>query len=73
MAAVLTKRGLRIVSGGTDSHLFLVDLQTEEGSTGKDAEAALGAPAHYGQQERDPERPGEADGDRAACASARRR
>src|SRR5882672_521043 len=41
MAAVLTKRGLRIVSGGTDSHMFLIDL-TSKDLTGKDAEAALG-------------------------------
>jgi glycine hydroxymethyltransferase len=41
MAAVLTKRGLRIVSGGTDSHMFLVDLRSKK-ITGKDAEAALG-------------------------------
>ena len=41
MAAVLTSRGLRIVSGGTDSHLFLVDLRPKK-VTGKDAEAALG-------------------------------
>jgi glycine hydroxymethyltransferase len=41
MAAALTKRGLRIVSGGTDSHLFLVDLQPKN-VTGRDAEAALG-------------------------------
>jgi glycine hydroxymethyltransferase len=41
MAATLTKRGLRIVSGGTDSHLFLVDLRPKA-ITGKDAEAALG-------------------------------
>jgi len=41
MAAVLTKRGVRIVSGGTDSHMFLMDL-TSKGLTGKDAEAALG-------------------------------
>ena len=41
MAAVLTKRGLRIVSGGTDSHLFLVDLRPKK-VTGKDAEVALG-------------------------------
>jgi glycine hydroxymethyltransferase len=41
MAAVLTQRGLRIVSGGTDSHMFLVDLQPKH-VTGKDAEAALG-------------------------------
>ena len=36
-----TKRGLRIVSGRTDSHLFLVDLRAKN-ITGKDAEDALG-------------------------------
>src|SRR6195256_989563 len=41
MAAMLTRRGLRIVSGGTDSHMFLVDLRPKN-VTGKDAEAALG-------------------------------
>jgi glycine hydroxymethyltransferase len=41
MAATLARRGLRIVSGGTDSHLFLVDLRPKN-VTGKDAEAALG-------------------------------
>jgi glycine hydroxymethyltransferase len=41
MAAVMTKRGYRIVSGGTDDHLFLVDL-IDKKITGKDAEAALG-------------------------------
>src|SRR5882672_316679 len=41
MAAVLAKRGVRIVSGGTDSHMFLIDL-TSKDLTGKDAEAALG-------------------------------
>jgi glycine hydroxymethyltransferase len=41
MAATLARRGLRIVSGGTDSHLFLVDLRAKN-VTGKDAEAALG-------------------------------
>ena len=41
MAATLAKRGLRIVSGGTDSHLFLLDLRPKN-VTGKDAEAALG-------------------------------
>jgi glycine hydroxymethyltransferase len=41
MAATLTERGLRIVSGGTQSHLFLVDLRPKR-VTGKDAEAALG-------------------------------
>jgi len=41
MTRVLQERGLRIVSGRTDCHLFLVDLQAKR-ITGKDAEAALG-------------------------------
>ena len=41
MAAALIDRGHRIVSGGTDNHLFLVDL-VERNVTGKDADAALG-------------------------------
>src|SRR3989449_7796075 len=41
LATGLRDRGLRIVSGGTDSHLFLVDLRAKK-ITGKDAEAALG-------------------------------
>jgi len=42
MARVLSEeRGLRIVSGRTDCHLFLVDLRAKN-ITGKDAEAALG-------------------------------
>ena len=42
MARVLSEeRGLRIVSGRTESHVFLVDLRPKN-ITGKDAEAALG-------------------------------
>ncbi|MDP1653913.1 MAG: serine hydroxymethyltransferase [Rhodocyclaceae bacterium] len=41
MCKVLKQRGLRIVSGRTESHVFLVDLQAKN-ITGKDAEAALG-------------------------------
>jgi glycine hydroxymethyltransferase len=41
MAATLQKRGLRIVSGGTDCHMFLLDLRAKN-ITGKDAEDALG-------------------------------
>ena len=41
MAKVLQERGLRIVSGRTDCHMFLVDLQAKR-ITGKEAEAALG-------------------------------
>ena len=40
LAKVLQERGMRIVSGGTDSHMFLVDLRAKR-ITGKDAEAAL--------------------------------
>lgn len=41
MAETLTQRGLRIVSGRTESHLMLVDLRAK-GITGKEAEAVLG-------------------------------
>jgi glycine hydroxymethyltransferase len=41
MAAVIMERGYRIVCGGTDNHLFLIDLIGRE-YTGKDAEEALG-------------------------------
>jgi glycine hydroxymethyltransferase len=40
LAAYLAKHGMRIVSGGTDNHLMLVDL-TPLGTTGKDASCAL--------------------------------
>jgi glycine hydroxymethyltransferase len=41
MVATLMDRGQKIVSGGTDNHLFLIDL-IDKGVTGKDADAALG-------------------------------
>ena len=41
LAEALMKGGLDIVTGGTDTHLMLVDLRPK-GVTGKDAEAALG-------------------------------
>jgi glycine hydroxymethyltransferase len=41
MADTLIGRGYKIVSGGTDNHLFLVDL-IDKDITGKDADAALG-------------------------------
>ncbi len=40
MAAALQARGYKIVSGGTDNHLMLIDLSTKP-YTGKDADAAL--------------------------------
>ncbi len=42
MAKVFMERGFNIVSGGTDNHLFLVDL-IDKGITGKAADAALDA------------------------------
>jgi glycine hydroxymethyltransferase len=41
MATGFQKRGYNVVSGGTDNHLFLLDL-VAKGITGKDADAALG-------------------------------
>src|ERR1700685_263969 len=40
LAAGLSRRGYRIVTGGTDNHLFLLDLYSR-GLTGKDAQASL--------------------------------
>ncbi len=40
MVDVFQKRGYKVVSGGTENHLFLVDL-VDKGITGKDADAAL--------------------------------
>jgi len=42
MTKVLQERGYKIVSGGTDNHLFLLDL-IDKNITGKDADAALGS------------------------------
>jgi glycine hydroxymethyltransferase len=41
LAGTLTDNGLRLVSGGTDNHLMLIDL-TAQGITGLEAEVALG-------------------------------
>ena len=41
MADALVERGYQVVSGGTDNHLFLLDL-IDKDITGKDADAALG-------------------------------
>jgi len=59
LAETLARRGLRIVSGGTQSHMFLVDLRAKE-ITGKHAEEVLGR-AHITVNKnaipKDPERP----------------
>ncbi len=41
LAAALQEKGYRIVSGGTDNHLMLVDVFGSKGVTGKEAERAL--------------------------------
>jgi glycine hydroxymethyltransferase len=41
LASAFQRRGYKVVSGGTDNHLFLLDL-SDKSMTGKDADAALG-------------------------------
>lgn len=71
MAEELVKRGLRIVSGCTESHVFLVDLQPMK-ITGKAAEAALGK-AHITVNKNaipnDPEKPFVTSGIRIGSAA----
>ncbi|HGT4278322.1 TPA: serine hydroxymethyltransferase [Neisseria meningitidis] len=71
MAEELVKRGLRIVSGRTESHVFLVDLQPMK-ITGKASEAALGK-AHITVNKNaipnDPEKPFVTSGIRIGSAA----
>jgi glycine hydroxymethyltransferase len=71
MAGTLAGRGLRIVSGGTDCHMFLVDLRPKR-ITGRDAEAALGR-AHITVNKNaipdDPEKPAVTSGIRLGTAA----
>jgi glycine hydroxymethyltransferase len=71
MARTLTDRGLRTVSGGTDSHMFLVDLRSKK-ITGRDAEVALGK-AHITINKNaipnDPEKPAVTSGLRVGSAA----
>ncbi len=72
MATVLADRGLRIVSGGTDCHMFLVDLRGKR-ITGKDAEATL-SKAHITVNKNaipnDPEKPFVTSGIRIGSAAS---
>ncbi len=64
MANTLVKNGFRLVSGGTDNHLMLVDLRNKS-VTGKDAEAALekaGITVNKNMIPFDPEKPFVASG-----------
>ncbi len=71
MAKVLAERGYRIVSGRTESHMFLVDLRGK-GLTGKGAENALGR-AHLTVNKNavpnDPEKPSVTSGIRIGTAA----
>jgi glycine hydroxymethyltransferase len=71
MAAVLAERGLRVVSGGTDCHMFLLDLRAKR-VTGRDAEAALGRAritVNKNAIPNDPEKPMVASGIRIGAAA----
>ena len=60
-ARALQKRNYKIVSGGTDNHLFLLDLSDKE-ITGKEADAALGKAHITVNKNAVPERSAAADG-----------
>ena len=71
MAEELVKRGLRIISGRTESHVFLVDLRPKH-ITGKAAEAALGKALitiHKNAIPNDPEKPFVTSGIRVGTAA----
>ena len=53
LAATLMGEGWRLVSGGTDNHLMLIDVFAK-GITGKVAEKALDRAGHHRQQEHHP-------------------
>jgi glycine hydroxymethyltransferase len=71
MAATLSGRGVRVVSGGTDCHMFLLDLRPKR-ITGKDAEAALGRAqitVNKNAIPNDPEKPAVTSGVRIGTAA----
>jgi len=71
MASAMTERGLRVVSGRTESHMFLLDLRSKR-VTGKQAEMALGR-AHITVNKNaipnDPEKPFVTSGIRLGAAA----
>ena len=62
MCKVFQQRGIRIVSGGTDNHLFLVDL-TDKDDHRQGSRRRARPRAHHGEQELGAERSAPADGD----------
>ncbi len=72
LAETLQKNGFRLVTGGTDNHLILVDVKGSIGMTGKDAEAALDAvniTANKNSIPFDQEKPGKTSGIRLGSAA----
>ena len=53
LAQGMIDEGYRVVAGGTDTHVMLVDVFSK-GVRGKEAEAALDRSAHYRQQKHYP-------------------
>ena len=72
LAAALTARGVKLVSGGTDNHLMLID-PAGRGVHRQGAGAQPGRGAHHRQQEHRPRREAAAPLSPAVCASAPRR
>ena len=68
LAEALTERGFRLVSGGTDNHLMLVDLRPKR-LTGKVAEEALDRAGITVNKNIDPVRPARSRSSPAASAS----
>ncbi len=74
MASVFIERGYKVISGGTDNHLFLLDLIAKN-VTGKDAEAVIGRAhitANKNSVPNDPKSPFVTSGLRLGCASTTR-
>ena len=71
LAGELSEAGMRLVSGGTDNHLLLVDV-TPLGITGHQAEQALASVGIIANKNAIPSTPNR-PGSPAGCASARRR
>ena len=71
LAAALTEGGLRIVTGGTDTHLMLADL-TATGARRQARADAAGRGADHRQPQRHPARPAPADGHQRHPRLARR-
>jgi glycine hydroxymethyltransferase len=72
LAAELARGGLRIVSGGTDNHLMLVDVTTFDGLSGKVAEKALdqaGITVNKNMIPYDPRKPMDPSGIRIGAAA----